>query len=160
MKKTTELPHAPMPPRPEMRDLPEAPRMVMEVSRLLRYRVRRDEAAGGVMAQQAARALMAHLAVCGESNQLALAERTRFSTPTVSILLRKMEAEGYVCRRPAPEDRRVMLVSLTKKGIEFDREHLNRVFAAERCALAGFTAEEEQQLMALLSRMRKNLREE
>lgn len=158
-KKELLTPPAAMPEREELRDLPQAPRLLMDVSRLLRYRVRSGEEAAGVMKQHAARLLMAHLAVCGEASQLTLAEKTHFSTPTVSILLRKMEDEGYVARVPSVRDRRVMLVSLTEKGKTFDREHLNRILENDRRATAGFTAEEEALLVSLLSRMYENLKE-
>ena len=152
-------PHVPMPERAELRGLPQAPRMVIDVARLLRYRVRSEGEMSGVMAQHAARVLMAHLAVLGEANQLTLAEKTHFSTPTVSILLRKMEAEGFVCRVPSATDRRVMLVSLTAKGKDFDRKHLDRISANDKLATAGFTPEEEATLVSLLARMYENLKE-
>lgn len=149
----------PMPEREELRGLPQAPRIIMEISRMLRYRVRSKETEAGVMQSHAARLLMAHLAVCGKMSQLALAEKTHFSTPTVSILLRKMEQEGYVMRSPDARDRRVMLVSLTSKGIAFDREHLDRISENDRRATAGFTPEEEEVLVSLLLRMQDNLKE-
>ena len=149
---------SPMPEREELRELPRAPRLVMDVARLLRYRIRNNEA-GGVMAQHAARVLMAHLAVCGSASQLMLAEKTRFSTPTVSILLRKMEEEGYVQRIPDARDRRVMLVSLTEKGKEFDKEHLSRISEIDRCAMQGFSPEEEALLVEMLQRIYDNLKE-
>lgn len=153
------LPPSPMPVREELQGLPQAPRMLMDVARLLRYRVRGDAEISGVMAQHAARVLMAHLAVLREASQLTLAEKTHFSTPTVSILLRRMEGEGFVCRVPSARDRRVMLVSLTEKGREFDREHLNRILENDRRATAGFTPAEEATLLSLLSRMYDNLKE-
>ncbi|MBQ3057124.1 MAG: MarR family transcriptional regulator [Clostridia bacterium] len=149
----------PMPEREELRGLPQAPRIIMDISRMLRYRVRSKETEAGVMQSHAARLLMAHLAVCGKMSQLALAEKTHFSTPTVSILLRKMEQEGYVLRMPDERDRRVMLVSLTSKGVTFDREHLNRISENDRRATAGFTPEEEEILVSLLLRMQDNLKE-
>lgn len=160
MKKQQPLmPPQSMPEREELRDLPQAPRLLMDVSRLLRYRVRNGEPTEGVMNQHAARLLMAHLAVLREASQLTLAEKTHFSTPTVSILLRRMEEEGYVARTPDEKDRRVMLATLTEKGKQFDREHLNRILENDRRATAGFTKEEEATLVSLLTRMYDNLKE-
>ena len=159
MKQEQITPPLPMPERAELKGLPQAPRMVIDVARLLRYRVRGGAYTDGVMGTHAARVLMAHLAVLGEANQLTLAEKTRFSTPTVSVLLRKMEAEGFVTRTPSKEDRRVMLVTLTEKGVAFDREHLARIGENDRLATKGFTAEEEAMLLSLLSRMYENLKE-
>jgi len=70
-----------------------------------------------------------------------------------------MEKEGYVARVPRDDDRRVMQVSLTEKGLAFDREHVGHIMANDRRAMAGFTAEEEATLVALLSRMYENLKE-
>lgn len=158
-KQQLSVPPVPMPEREELRDLPQAPRLLMDVSRLLCYRVRNGEPTEGVMNQHAARILMAHLAVLREASQLTLAEKTHFSTPTVSILLRKMEEEGYVKRTPDQKDRRVMLVTLTEQGRTFDREHLNRILENDRRATAGFTPEEEAMLVSLLTRMYENLKE-
>lgn len=159
MKKEPLMAPPPLPLREELRGLPQAPRLLMDISRLLRYRVRSGEAGDDVMSGHAARILAAHLAVLGEASQLTLAEKTHFSTPTVSILLRKMENEGYVKRTPDKRDRRVMMVSLTEKGKQFDREHLNRILENDRRATKGFTAEEEATLVALLSRMYDNLKD-
>ena len=60
---------------------------------------------------------------------------------------------------PDERDRRVMLVSLTSKGVTFDREHLNRISENDRRATKGFTAEEEEVLVSLLLRMQDNLKE-
>ncbi len=150
---------AAMPERAELRGLPRAPRMIMDISRMLRYRVRGGEQGVGIMQNHAARLLMAHLAIGGKMSQLSLAEKTHFSTPTVSILLRKMEKEGFVARVPDSKDRRVMLVSLSEKGAAFDREHLSRISESDRRATAGFTAEEEALLVSFLSRIEENLKE-
>ena len=158
-KKDIGLPLVAMPEREELQGLPQAPRIIMDISRTLRYRVRSGEEVGGVMSSHAARVLMAHLAVGGKMSQLELAEKTHFSTPTVSILLRKMEEQGYVLRTPDPKDRRVMLVSLTQRGITFDREHLARISENDRRATAGFSPEEEETLVSLLLRMYDNIKE-
>ena len=156
-KKEFDAQGTPMPERAELNHLSRVPRLVLDISRQLRSRARHTD---GVMAQHAARVLMSHLAVCGETNQLLLAQKTHFSTPTVSVLLRRMEAEGYVCRIESEKDRRVMLVSLTEKGIAFDREHLWRICENDRLAMQGFSEEEKKTLCLLLDRMYENLKGE
>ena len=148
----------PMPAREELRDLPQAPRLIMEISRLLRSRMREDEPEG-VMAQSSARLLLAHLAVCGEANQLKLAELAGLQPPTVSVLLSTMEREGYVCRVPDAHDRRVMRVTLSEKGKAFDSAHLCRIFTNDQQAMRGFDAAERETLERLLVRVRDNLKE-
>ena len=156
--KHTDLPASP-PERDEIRDLPRAPRMIMEISRLLRYRMR-HEGMGGVMGQHTARLLMAHLAVNGSLSQLELSQLTHLATPTVSVLLRQMEAEGYILRRRAAEDRRVMRVTLSEQGLAFDREHLRRISSNDKAAMKGLSPEEQEVLVSLLERVRNNLKEE
>lgn len=152
-----------MPPTPpereELRDLPQAPRMILEISRLLRFRVRSREE-GGLMAQNTARIVVANLAVRDNINQLELVKLTRLKAPTVSVLLRRLEEEGYVTRTPDPVDRRAVRVSLTEKGREFDRLHLSHISNNDQTAMAGFTPEEAETLMSLLVRVRNNLLEE
>ncbi len=150
---------APFPARQELDGLPKAPRLILETARMMRYRVRRQEAADGVMNSHAARLLMAYLAVSGTTSQLTLARQAKLSTPTVSVLLRQMEGAGLVERRPDPADRRVMRVSLTEAGERFDREHLRRITENEKRAVAGLSAQEEETLCTLLLRVQRNLEE-
>ena len=149
----------PRPPeRQELRELPQAPRMIMEISRLLRFRVRQGEEEG-VMAQNTARIVLSHLAVRDNLNQLDLVKLTRLKAPTVSVLLRRMEQEGYVKRSPDEQDRRAVRVSLTEKGREFDRRHLSRISTNDQTAMRGIEGEDQETLMRLLSRIRDNLLE-
>lgn len=149
--------NCPRPPeRKELANNPTAPRLIMEISRLLRARVRCEES-DDIMQQNTARLVLSHLAVCGPVPQLRLVELTRLKPPTVSVLLRRMEEQGYVCRTPDRRDRRVVLVELSDKGKAFDREHLRRISNNDRAALSDFTPEESAQLEQLLLRIRHNL---
>ena len=157
MKEKQMLPPPP-PEREELREVPQAPRMIMEISRLLRFRVRQGEEEG-VMAQNTARIVLSHLAVRDNLNQLDLVKLTRLKAPTVSVLLRRMEQEGYVRRVPDEQDRRAVRVSLTEKGKEFDRCHLSRISTNDQTAMRGIDGEDQEALMRLLSRIRDNLLE-
>ena len=148
----------PPPEREELRDVPQAPRMIMEISRLLRFRVRQGEEEG-VMAQNTARIVLSHLAVRDNLNQLDLVKLTRLKAPTVSVLLRRMEQEGYITRVPDEQDRRAVRVSLTEKGKEFDRRHLSRISTNDQTAMRGIDGEDQETLVRLLSRIRDNLLE-
>jgi len=148
----------PPPEREELREAPLAPRMIMEISRLLRFRVRQGEEEG-VMAQNTARIVLSHLAVQDNLNQLDLVKLTRLKAPTVSVLLRHMEQEGYVKRVPDERDRRAVRVSLTEKGRAFDRSHLSRISTNDQTAMRGIDEEDQETLVRLLSRIRNNLLE-
>ena len=155
---TKKFPHfPPPPPREELRDIPLSPRLVMEVSRLLRARMQREDC--GVMAQSTARVVMSHLAVNGSMGQLEIVELTHLKPPTVSTLLRRMESEGYITRVTDEKDRRAMRVTLSEKGLAFDRDQLRRLSTNDHQAVKGLSADEQKTLEALLLRMRDNLTE-
>ncbi len=154
-KKFSHLP--PLPPRAELRDMPLSPRLVMEISRLLRARMQREEC--GVMAQSTARLVMAHLAVSGSLGQLEIVGLTHLKPPTVSTLLRRMENEGYVTRVADDKDKRAIRVTLSDKGRAFDREQLHRLSTNDHQALKGLSPDEQKTLEALLLRVRDNLLE-
>jgi DNA-binding MarR family transcriptional regulator len=113
MKQTSFHTLPPPPDRPELRGVPLAPRLVMEVSRLLRARMPYE---AGIMAQSTARLVMSHLALNGAMGQLDLVHLTRLKPPTVSVLLRRMEEEGYVTRIQDEQDRRAVRVALTERA--------------------------------------------
>ena len=148
----------PPPEREELREVPIAPRMIIEIARMLRFRVRQGEDEG-VMGQNTARLVLSHLAVRDHVNQLELVRLTRLKAPTVSVLLRRMEEEGYVMRIPDEADRRAVRVVLTEKGREFDRRHLSNISTNDHLAMQGLTDEEQETLLRLLTRIRDNLSE-
>src|SRR5665213_856010 len=59
---------------------------------------------------------LVHLAFHGVDNVGQLAAHERVSRPTMTRLVRDMEADGLVRRRTDASDRRGVLVQLTKKG--------------------------------------------
>ena len=148
----------PPPEREELREVPMAPRMIIEIARMLRFRVRQGEDEG-VMGQNTARLVLSHLAVRDHVNQLELVRLTRLKAPTVSVLLRRMEEEGYLMRIPDEADRRAVRVVLTEKGREFDRRHLSNISTNDHLAMQGLTDEEQETLLRLLTRIRDNLSE-
>lgn len=146
------------PERAELADTSRAPRLILEISRLLRFRMSKTEG-GGVMSQSTARLVLSHLAVRGTMGQLELVALTHLKPPTVSVLLRRMEEEGYITRATDPRDRRAVSVSLTEKGRAYDSEHLCRISNNDHTAMHGIDGADEQQLIALLERIRDNLLE-
>ena len=71
---------------------------------------------------------------------------------SLNELLKKLEAAGYIERRPSDEDKRVLNVYLTEKGKEETIEEPD--FSA---LLKGFTEEEIETLNGYLDRMTDNL---
>ena len=156
MKATNFAARAPMPEREELRDVPLSPRLIVEISRLLRARMQHDD---GVMAQGTARLVMSLLAKHGTLGQQELVQLTHLKPPSISVLLRRMQEEGYVTRIACEEDRRAVRVTLTAKGLDFDRARLRCLSTNDHLAMQGLTAEEQKTLETLLLRVRNNLRE-
>lgn len=156
MKSKKSLAPARLPLREELRELPQAPRLILDIARLLRARMA-DAQPDGVMAQNTARVILSHLAVAGEAGQTDLVSMTRLTPPTVSVLLKQMEKEGYVTRSADPADRRAVRVALTEKGHAYDREHLCSISNNDRTAMQGVAPKEEELLNRLLLQIRENL---
>ena len=149
----------PTPPqRPERQNAPLAPRLMVEIARLLRARMASEDQ--GVMSQSTARLVMSHLAMQGTMGQLELVRLTHLKPPTVSVLLRRMEEEGYIIRTADEKDRRASCVTLTEKGYTYDREQLRRLSTNDDLAMRGLSKKECETLEALLLRVRNNLKNE
>ena len=144
-----------MPQRQELSDTPV--KFCNEIAQLFRHRMRSNEKHDGVMSQQGARLVLSMLAVSDGINQLELVRATHLRPPTVSVILKKMEAEGLVDRRSDPEDLRAVRVYLTEAGRRLDREHICDIRRMDELALRGLTEEERQTLMMLLPKIRDNL---
>lgn len=147
----------PPPEREERCNAPQVPRLIVEISRLLRARMLCGER--GVMAQSTARLVMSHLALNGRMGQLELVKLTHLKPSSISVLLRQMEEEGYVIREQNEKDRRAVFVSLSEKGMAYDREQLSRLSTNDHLAIRNLSADELLQLEQLLLRVRDNLRE-
>ncbi len=146
---------SPMPPRAELSDNPV--KLCNEIGRLFRNRMRSLEGQEGVMSQPGAHLVLSMLAIHDGINQLELVRATHLKPPTVSVILKNMEAEGLVERRSDPNDLRATRVYLTENGRCLDRENIARIHALDAHALHGLSEEECQALMPLLMRIRDNL---
>lgn len=49
-------------------------------------------------------------------SQKELAEKLNVSAPSITSSIQKMERDGYLTRKPDPNDQRIMRLSLTEKG--------------------------------------------
>ncbi|MBA2316672.1 MAG: MarR family transcriptional regulator [Euzebyales bacterium] len=84
-------------------------------------------------------------------SQRQLADRLGVEQPTVGIALRRLEAAGFVQRRPAPDDARVRLVALTEQGRQTLQTIHSAWTAAEGLLTDRLTAKELGQLRRLLT---------
>jgi DNA-binding MarR family transcriptional regulator len=90
----------------------------------------------------------------GQLMMSSLADQISLTTSGVTRLVDRMQAAGYVERRPCPTDRRVSYAAITAAG----SEALDRVAVVHarnlRKAFAGFTPQDLAALDAVLDRVR------
>jgi DNA-binding MarR family transcriptional regulator len=90
----------------------------------------------------------------GQLTMSALAERIALTTGGITRLVDRMQAAGYVERRPCPTDRRIAHAAVTEAG----REALHRAAAVHARNLqdvfAGFQDSDLDALDTLLDRLR------
>ncbi|HJQ44834.1 MAG TPA: MarR family transcriptional regulator [Amycolatopsis sp.] len=106
----------------------------------------------------AAAALLSDLAIHGESRPSELAKRRMVDISVVSRQITQLSAAGLIDRRPAPEDGRASLVSVSKDGEvllkRWRQSHLNFV----RDALHDWTDDDVSALTGRLQAMNEALR--
>ena len=81
-----------------------------------------------------------------EATQRDLEKQLRLKPPTVNGIVDRLEAKGYVTRRPSPQDGRVRLVSLTEAGWGKVEDFRGVVEKAERLYTAGLSGQERGKL--------------
>src|SRR5690606_29775945 len=130
--------------------------LLNDVARLLRTRFDRHAraSAGITRAQFAALAILARKEGL---NQVALSDELEITPITVARLLARLEAEGWVERRPDPDDRRAHRLYLRPAG----RAVLERLRPLAQRFLeqtfAGLTSEARDQLIEGLTAVRATL---
>jgi MarR family transcriptional regulator for hemolysin len=129
--------------------------LLAEVSRLIRREFnRRAEELDLTQAQWRA---LAHLSHQEGLKQAALAERLEVQPITLGRQIDRLEAAGWVVRRPDPDDRRCVRLFLTPKA----KPLIERIWALAREireeALAGLDAPAREHLLNTLCAVRANL---
>ena len=92
--------------------------------------------------------------------QLDLVNATHLRPPTISVILKELEADGIVERRRDEADMRSIRVYLTDKGRELDRRNISKIKQLDAVALDGLDNDEQETLMRLLGKIRDNLLDE
>lgn len=96
--------------------------------------------------------VLAVVAEQGNATQAALVAATQMDKMTVSRAATALVARGLLARSTA-EDRRTLQVRLTAAGEALHAEIAPMALSIEQELLAGFSAAERAQLMALLARL-------
>jgi DNA-binding MarR family transcriptional regulator len=95
------------------------------------------------------------LSAAGESLPLSqLAERLACVKSNITQLVDRLEADGFVARHADPHDRRARLAVLTAPGRRACQEGVKLQDEAERTLLGRLSADESQQLAALLAKVK------
>lgn len=89
--------------------------------------------------------------------QLELVKITNLKAPTISITLRSMERDGIVSRVKNDIDRRETHVAITDKGRKMYQKMLASIEKIQKKMTCSLTAEETEQVSALLKKMCDNL---
>jgi len=102
---------------------------------------------------------LAHLARDEGLKQSALAERLEIQPITLTRLIDRMEAAGWVERRSDPADRRAVRLYLTPRAEPVLAEMQRAAAGMLDEALRGLTADERLNLIDALCKMKRNLSE-
>ena len=150
--------NVPLPPPPKRRELSDNPvKLCNEIARIFRNKMRESCELDGVMSQPGARLVLSVLAIEDGINQRELVARTHLRAPSVSVIIKKMVAEGMVELRTDENDMRITRVYLTDHGRDVDFESINKIKSMDARGLEGIGEEEQAALMVLLYRIRDNL---
>ncbi len=136
-------------------DTPGLGLLLHDAARAVRKRFEERSAAFGLSSGQWR--MLVHVAKVGQAPQSRFADLLEIEPITVSRLLDRMEAQGWVTREHDPADRRVRLVLPTPKALQaFDHiKSIGDEVYGE--ALAGLSEDQRHLLMAGLSAIVSNL---
>ena len=101
--------------------------------------------------------IMVHLFAAEECTMQNLAKQINRTKPTVTVLIEKLVACGYVVKEKSAEDNRVTLIKLTAKGWEL--KPIFEVISAKMNAVVyqGLCEEEAEMLEKVLTQINDNL---
>ncbi len=89
--------------------------------------------------------------------QSELAEKLLVKPPTISNSLERMEAAGWIVRRPDPDDRRISRVYLTEAGRTLQDSASSLWRQLEEQTFADLTSDQRNSLWQMLLQIRGNL---
>lgn len=93
----------------------------------------------------------------GELSQLELAKKLNIKGSTVARLIDRMEAQGYIKREKAANDRRVTNISLTNMGAELRQHYIPFGDAFNKKVQEGITEAEMEIFKTVLKKMVDNV---
>ncbi|MCR5784241.1 MAG: MarR family transcriptional regulator [Eubacterium sp.] len=93
-----------------------------------------------------------------EVNQIDIEQAMNRSNPTITGIVKRLEAKGFIERLPSCKDKRYKKLVVTEKGCEFVKgADINRRRGEEEL-LRGFSDDERKQLISFIKRLDENVR--
>jgi DNA-binding MarR family transcriptional regulator len=129
--------------------------LLHDVARLLRRNFNRRVQELGLTQTQWQ--LLAYLARQEGMRQAQIADLLEMQPISVARLVDRMEANGWIERRPDPEDRRAVNLFITAKAEPILEKMWEHAAIARGEALAGIPKADQDKLMEVLAQMRANL---
>jgi len=140
------MPSAPVSAEPLADPSEAAGRLRLSATRLAR-RLRQEAGAGLTPSQLSALAVIEHH---GPLTLGALAEHERVAPPSVTKVVHKLEADGFVLRTSDPSDRRITWVAPSERGIALVAESRRRKTAWLAGRIATLDPDAQRRLAAAL----------
>ncbi len=89
----------------------------------------------------------------GPLNQRSIGEKILKSGGNITMVVDNLERQGYVKRKKDPNDRRAVLIHLTKKGEEFIKDFFPKHLEKIKQEFSVFTEKEKVQLASLCKKL-------
>lgn len=100
--------------------------------------------------------ILFQLSVNEEMTMGELAEKINRDKSTTTVLVRKLEAEGFISGKPDPADKRSRVIYLTEKGKKFNNTACQLSKELLSTFYNGFTDEEKENFFQSLLKIKKN----
>ncbi len=98
------------------------------------------------------------LFVAKELSQAELQKRLGVDGATITRLVKQLEAEKVITRRPDPSDNRFTLVSLTKQSYKLAEEKVTRRHKMQTALMQGIDSTDVACMKRVLAQMRHNVK--
>lgn len=95
----------------------------------------------------------------GERSMSEVARKLNITVGTLTIAINKLIGKGYVVRRRIEEDKRVVLVGLTEKGLNANKVHEKFHDEMVKATIAQLSEQEEEILIGSLSKLSEFFKE-
>ena len=100
--------------------------------------------------------ILFQLCVNEEMTMGELSEKINRDKSTTTVLVRKLESEGFITGKPDPADKRSRIIYLTAKGKQFNQTAMDLSKDLLETFYRGFSEEEKQTFFQSLMRIKDN----